>query len=239
MYIHLLELSLISLIASAITAIAGLGGGMLLLAILPTFLPANSIIAVHGTVQLASNASRFLFGFKDAVKKPILVFLAGALIGSFLGYTFIGYLNSALIPLLTSIFILIILWLPFNKWVKRIRGKYFTLGIFQTAISLFVGVTGPLSTSVLISDGYKSNQVVVTNAAINTILNILKTILFFLLGFNFHTYILEIIFMCFFAVIGSKIGTEFRGKIKENHARVFLKWLITIICIKQVYVFFS
>lgn len=238
MILNLLELSLLSLITSAITAVAGMGGGILLLAILPLVLPSNVIIPIHGVVQLSSNLSRFVLGLKDALLKPILLFSMGALIGALLGYSFLGHFNSNIIPLLTSIFILIVLWIPLKKIIVKIRGRYFTLGIFQTATSLFVGTTGPLSTAVLISEGHKPDQVLVTNAGLNTILNILKTFLFFLIGFNFNDYFLQIILMCFFSIIGSKIGMRFRGYLSENITQIVLKVLITLFCMNNIYNFF-
>lgn len=238
MILNLFELSLLSLITSAITAVAGMGGGILLLAILPLVLPSNVIIPIHGVVQLSSNLSRFVLGLKDALLKPILLFSMGALIGALLGYSFLGHFNSNIIPLLTSIFILIVLWIPLKKIIVKIRGRYFTLGIFQTATSLFVGTTGPLSTAVLISEGHKPDQVLVTNAGLNTILNILKTFLFFLIGFNFNDYFLQIILMCFFSIIGSKIGMRFRGYLSENITQIVLKVLITLFCMNNIYNFF-
>lgn len=45
---------------SMITAIFGLGGGLILLAVLATILPPAVLIPVHGLVQLGSNAGRTL-----------------------------------------------------------------------------------------------------------------------------------------------------------------------------------
>ena len=46
-----LVLGLISFFTSAITGVVGLGGGLLLIAILPSFLPLNALIPVHGLSQ--------------------------------------------------------------------------------------------------------------------------------------------------------------------------------------------
>ncbi len=50
---------------SVITAIAGVGGGMILIAFMPGLLPASAIIPVHAIVQLFSNGSRALFGWQN------------------------------------------------------------------------------------------------------------------------------------------------------------------------------
>ena len=56
-----LELCLIgvaALFGSAIAAIAGLGGGILLMAVLLQFLDPLEVVPIHGVIQLASNSSR-------------------------------------------------------------------------------------------------------------------------------------------------------------------------------------
>ena len=45
----------ISSLTSLLTAIAGAGGGAVLIAILALVLPAQAIIPVHGVVQMGSN----------------------------------------------------------------------------------------------------------------------------------------------------------------------------------------
>jgi uncharacterized membrane protein YfcA len=232
-------LVLASFFTSIVTAIAGMGGGILLLSILPFFIPSNAIIPIHGIVQLASNSSRYVFGIKYSCTQPILMFGLGSIIGSMIGSLFLDKFNKDLIPLITSLFILLILWVPIKKIIKKIPGKYFTLGIFQTATSLYVGATGPLSTSVLISEGYSSNQVIVTNAGINTILNIFKSFVFFFSGFIFKDYIYHILLMCVFSITGSFVGIRLRGLIKENHARAILKIMITLFCTINIYLYFK
>ena len=54
-------LILIAFGTSTLTAITGIGGGMMLIAIMPGFLPAAAIVPVHGMVQLFSNSSRAFF----------------------------------------------------------------------------------------------------------------------------------------------------------------------------------
>ncbi len=45
-------------LSSSLTAVLGLGGGMLLISLMSVFLPPGAVVPVHGVVQLASNASR-------------------------------------------------------------------------------------------------------------------------------------------------------------------------------------
>lgn len=47
---------LASFFTSAITAAMGIGGGVVLMAIMAVFLPVSALVPVHGIVQMASNA---------------------------------------------------------------------------------------------------------------------------------------------------------------------------------------
>ena len=231
-------ISLVSLCTSAITAVTGMGGGILLLAILPSLLPAKAVIPIHGAAQLSSNLSRFVLDIKETCVKPVLLFSAGSLFGAYFGTFFLARVNLEIIPLLMSIFIIGIIWLPINKLLNLIPGKYFSLGVVQTALSLYVGATGPLSTSVLISDKYSSSQVIVSNAAINTVLNIMKLAVFFSLGFAFADYYLHISALIICTTLGSYLGSKVRKRFNEKLVSTLLKTVITLFCIKNIAVYF-
>ena len=55
-------LGIINFFTSALAGITGLGGGVILLGLMPMFLTASTVIPVHGAAQLSSNASRVWFG---------------------------------------------------------------------------------------------------------------------------------------------------------------------------------
>ena len=57
---------------STLTAITGIGGGMMLIAFMPGLLPAAAIVPVHGAVQLFANSSRALFGWRQLQWKYVL-----------------------------------------------------------------------------------------------------------------------------------------------------------------------
>lgn len=211
---------------------------MLLLAALPGFIPANALIPVHGAVQLSSNLSRFIFDIKSACFMPLTQFFFGSILGASFGSLLLNRMDLDMIPLLMSLFILIILWLPVNRFISLIPGRYFSLGIVQTSIALYVGATGPLSTSILIKEGYDARNVIVTNAAINTLINIAKIIVFSSLGFVFHEYLVHIIVMSVSAVLGSYLGTRFRLKIDIELGRKIILFLISILCIKNIVLYF-
>lgn len=46
--------------ASIVSGISGLGGGIITMATLGQFLPANVLLPIHGIIQLSSNSSRVI-----------------------------------------------------------------------------------------------------------------------------------------------------------------------------------
>ena len=66
---------------SAVTAAFGLGGGVMLLAVLASVLPPAALIPVHGLVQLGSNTGRTLVLRADVARGVLVPFLIGSLVG--------------------------------------------------------------------------------------------------------------------------------------------------------------
>ena len=74
-------LDAIAFFTSTLTAVIGMGGGILLISAMPGLLPAAAIIPVHGAVQLASNGSRVLLGIRHIEWRIFWPFSIGAVLG--------------------------------------------------------------------------------------------------------------------------------------------------------------
>lgn len=72
----------IAFFTSTLTAITGMGGGIMLISAMPGLLPAAAIIPIHGAVQLASNSSRVLLGIRHIEWRIFWPFSVGAVLGS-------------------------------------------------------------------------------------------------------------------------------------------------------------
>ncbi|MBL4880457.1 MAG: hypothetical protein JKX82_03940 [Oleispira sp.] len=135
-------LTLFATATSAIAGILGFGGGMLLIAIMPSFLPAAVIIPIHGIVQLASNSSRVALSLNHVAWHLLPPFLIGSAIGLGLFTTLLFNLTSDYIPLAIGSYILLNLWLkPFADTMKHFE-NFYLIGALQTGLSLIVGATG-------------------------------------------------------------------------------------------------
>ena len=88
-------LILSAFITSAISAVIGMGGGIILLGIMALIIPEGyMVVAMHGIIQLFSNTTR-VYIFREYLKKDILFeFSRGAFLGLVLSGLIIIYLVS-------------------------------------------------------------------------------------------------------------------------------------------------
>ena len=229
-----LILGLISFFTSTVAGVVGLGGGMMLIAILPSFLPLNALIPVHGLTQMSSNLSRAVFGYKDIQFETIPKFLLGSLVGVGVFATVISLISLEYVPLFIGLYILLSLWSQkFNDKIKKYE-NYYLVGFLQSGLSVVVGATGPLTMTLLYKDYEDKNKVVATGAALMSISHILKIFVFMYFGFVFFDYLGIIIAMIIGAVAGSFAGTKLRHKIDGKKFAIVLKVLLSVLALKLI-----
>ena len=221
---------------STLTAITGIGGGMLLIAIMPGFLPAAAIIPVHGIVQLFSNSSRAFFGLRFLRWEFVLAFTSGSIIGGLVAAGITLEINLEYTPLVIAAYILFTVWGPKLEFKKPIKGEFLLIGAVQTGLSMMVGATGPLGQAALLRKGLQRDALVVTAALMMTFTHLIKIMLFALLGFSFISYWQIIIGMSVAVVAGALLGTHIRYKIPEDVFRKALKWALTLLALRMIYI---
>lgn len=227
-------LGLINLITSALTAITGVGGGMILIGFMPFFLPSIAIIPVHGITQLASNASRAWFGRRDIIWQPFKQFVIGSILGMVLFGVLIRFVKLDLIPLFIGIYILLLQWSAiFNRLIRRFE-SFFLVGFLQTGLGVFVGTPGPLNIAVLNKHYTDTHQVVTTGALMMTVVHGAKILVYVTLGFAFLDYWRLLIFMVVMATVGSWIGTKLRHQFSANWLKKILPYLLTLLALKLI-----
>ncbi len=229
-----LILGILTFFTSTVAGIVGVGGGMMLIVILPSFLPLNALIPVHGLTQMSSNVSRAIFGYKDVQFEVIPKFLLGSAIGIGIFTVVLNLISLEYVPLFIGVYILLSLWSEkFNEKIKRYE-NYFLAGFFQTGLSMVVGATGPLTMTLLLKDYKDKNKVVATGAALMSITHILKVFVFMYFGFVFIDYLGVIIAMIIGAIAGSWVATKLRDKVDGKKFTIILKVLLTALAIQVI-----
>jgi uncharacterized membrane protein YfcA len=221
---------------STLTAITGIGGGMMLIAIMPGFLPAAAIVPVHAAVQLFSNSSRAFFGWRFIRWEFVLGFVGGAIAGGAIAAGITREIDLQYSPLFIAAYILYSVWGPGLKLNIPSAGEFVVIGAAQTGLSMIVGATGPLGQAALVRRGLQRDALVVSAALMMTFTHMIKIVLFALLGFSFATYWKLIAGMSAAVVAGAWLGTHIRYRIPEVLFKKALRWLLTLLALRMIYI---
>ena len=100
-------LVVLSFFTSMMTATLGIGGGVLLLAVMAGTMPVSALIPVHGLVQLGSNGNRALMTVKHIDWRMLKYFSLGAIAGAFLASFIVIQLPLVVIQFAVAVFILL------------------------------------------------------------------------------------------------------------------------------------
>jgi len=236
---EIVTLGFISVFTSLVAGVVGLGGGLMLIAILPSFLPLQAVIPVHGITQMFSNISRAYFGYKNIQFEVVPKFLIGSILGVGIVAFILDMISLQYIPLFIGSYILLSLWSQkFNEKIKKYE-NYYLIGILQSGLSVAVGTTGPLATTLLLKEYEDKDKVVSTAALLMSITHILKVFVFIYFGFKFFQYFDIILIMVTGAVVGSYLGTKIRDKVDGTKLIFILKILLSLLSVKLIVGYFE
>jgi len=229
-----------TLLTSTLAGMMGLGGGTLLIAIMPIYLPGSAIVPIHGIVQLASNSSRMLFSLKAVAWGLVGKFIVGSLLGIALIGLLLANIPTRYIPVFIAFYILLNIWMPpFSRFIRKYE-NFYIVGFVQGGLGLLIGATGPLAVPLLVKElAGDKDRVVATNAFFMGFSHFAKIIVFGLIGFSFSGYGWLLVFMIVGAVLGSWLGTLLRVKINSDLFAKLLNYVLTVLAFNMLYTVLS
>lgn len=230
-----------SFLTSMITAALGIGGGMVLLAVMAQLVPAAAIVPVHGAVQWGSNAGRAFIMRPHIDWKLVLYFLAGALVGAFVGGQIVVSLPVALIQLILGSFILYSTWAPkvLASKKKATEKSLLWCGLFSTLLTMFVGATGPFVSVVIKRMDLGKLRQVANMSICLVVQHTLKVVVFALLGFSFAPYLGFIVLLISFGFMGTLVGRQLLERLSEELFMKILSALLTVLALRLLYISLS
>ena len=219
---------------SALTAIAGIGGGVIMLAAMASLLPPAAVIPVHAVVQLGSNVGRAAL-MRHWIDKPRLVpFVLGSLVGIAIGGSVAVNLPGEALRIVLGLFILQTVWLPLAV-MATIKGRGLALGgAIASFLTMLVGATGPYVQAILRPLGLGKEGLIATHAAAMTAQHGLKMLAFGLLGFAFAPWLPLVVLMIAAGFLGTLIGRHFLGRLSERHFEVVIRTILTVVALDLV-----
>jgi|SRR5690554_17243 len=225
---------------SFLTAAVGVGGGVLLLAVLSLLIPVSAIIPVHGLVQFGSNANRSLLLWRHIDWQTVLYFVPGAILGAALAALFLVELPLPVLQLSIALFILYLCWGP--RLPGRVLNNWGTLlaATLTTFLSHFVGATGPLVAAFIkqkfASDRHRS---VATFALTMTLQHGPKAVVYGVAGFAFSEWLLLVVMMIAAGALGTKIGLLQLARLSDRRFTWLFNTVLTLLAVRLLWQAFA
>lgn len=224
--------AVLTLLTSTITAVFGLGGGIILIALMRELLPAPVVIPIHGIAQLASNSSRWIFAPRHVRWELVWPFAIGAAAGAAGGAFVVRSFDWDLFPIVLGALIIVAVWVKRMPAPLSGRPAFVFYGAFQTFLSLFVGVVTPLNKAAMLRRDLTRDELVVTHGAHATLVHLGKIVVFGAVGLFSVEYALMGALTAAAAILGSLAGTWLRPLIPEERFRWILKALLTVLAVR-------
>ncbi len=226
-------------VTSFITSSLGIGGGVMLLAILAQFLPAQIIVPVHGIVQLGSNLGRAIMSARHIDWALIRAFTPGAVVGAALGSMVLVNLPGAAIYLSIAAFTLLLCWGPPLPTIAAGRAGAAALGVTTTFLTLFVGATGPLVGAFVRQRQIDRFATVSTFAAAMSLQHTLKAIVFQWAGFDLRPWLVLVAAMIAAGMLGTWLGLRVLHRFEDRHFATTFKVMLTLLSVRLIWQAFA
>ena len=240
-------LIIVAFITSSISAVLGMGGGIILLGIMAIIIPEGyMVIALHGIIQLVSNTTR-TYVFREHLKKDIIKeFGVGAIVGLSASALIIFALvqlfnvesaNQIKVDFLKPLIGLFIIWYLFLKGPKRERysKSFIGVGVLSGVSSVFVGATGPLIAPFFLGAKLTKENIIANKAACQMISHLGKIPLF-IIFFQFdyiqsYNLLLPMVVAVF---VGTNVGKKILSFIPEKLFKQLFRLALLIIAIRLI-----
>mgnify|MGYP006079048117 FL=1 len=245
---ELIILIISAFITSSISAVLGMGGGIILLGVMAIIIPNGyMVIALHGIIQLISNTTRTYVFRKYLKKKLIKEFLIGAIIGAAISALIIFLLikfyevssaSEIKIDFLKPMIGIFIIWYLFLKRPKKEKKSksFIKVGSISGLASIFVGATGPLIAPFFLNSNLTKENIIANKAACQMITHLTKIPLFiFFFNVNYtqeYKLLLPLILAVF---IGTNFGKKILNVIPEKLFIRLFKTTLFIISIRLIF----
>ncbi|MDO6681901.1 MULTISPECIES: sulfite exporter TauE/SafE family protein [unclassified Oceanobacter] len=220
---------------SLMTAAVGIGGGLLLLAVMASLVPVNALIPVHGLVQLGSNGNRMVMTWRHIDWAMLRYFSIGALLGAGLASVVVVQLPLYLIQFAVAGFILFLVW--GNKPGKRqlsSTGRVFA-GALTTFLTMFVGATGPLVAGFVHRNNYSKLQLTSTFATCMTLQHSFKAVVFGTIGFAFWEWLPLVLLMVLSGTMGTWLGLKLLNRIPGRWFKQTFRIVVTLLALRLLW----
>jgi len=231
-------LSAAALATSVLSAIVGMAGGIVLLAVMLLFFEPLLAIPLHGIVQLVSNTSRTFIQRRHVDVSIVWRYSLLLIPTGYVGYLLLRSLPPDTARAAIGAFVLLATWAP--SWLligthperlERSR-RFVLLGGVVGLLNTTIGATGPLLAPFFLNLGLDRRELIGTKAACQGLGHLAKLVIFGSMGFAFLDYAGPLAWLCGAVVVGTWLGSQILGHVSEESFVRFYKTVLTLVALR-------
>jgi uncharacterized membrane protein YfcA len=227
-----------AVVTSAFTAAVGIGGGIVLLALMLLYLEPLVAIPVHGAVQLASNATRTAIQ-REHVRWPLVArFAPGLVPAGVLGIWLLQDVPPTAARAAIGVFVLAALWAPrvlllgLDPAETHPTRRFVWLGLGVGFLNTTVGATGPVQGPFYRGIGLSRHAIVGTFAAAQSLGHVVKIALFAGAGFVFAPWALPLAVLVVCVWAGTWLGSHLLERLDERTFHGLYRVTLTAVALR-------
>ena len=241
-------------VTATISAIIGMGGGIMLLATMFCFMDHADAIPTHAAVQLVSNSTRVLAYVRNVDWRVFRRFITGSIPGGVVAVFLLqslGKLDNSepYLKTLIGLYILIATFLPKNQGTAS-AGTWWDwplMGLVAGSAALLVGAAGPLIAPLFARRNFVKERLIATKAVCQMFLHLAKLPAFMYLrwaaargdglassSFYFADLGTLAVFMAVAVIPGTLFGKRLLTHVSERAFVVFFKVALTVAGLKML-----
>jgi uncharacterized membrane protein YfcA len=222
-------------VGAYLSTVAGMGGGLLILAACSQIMPVTTVIPLNGVFVFAGQVTRTVQFWRHIAWDITLPFIPGSILGAILGTLIYFSLPDIAIALILGSVMLWFSWVPSSRasrlLAEKIPQPYFWVGIVHTFLSTVSGAGGLLQ-SLMVNSKLNKEGVVATIAATLLAMSLFKTVGYFLAGFDYLTWLPVILLSWLTGIAGTAVGRLSLNKMPDIFFRRLIKAMVTVFALR-------
>jgi uncharacterized membrane protein YfcA len=221
---------------AALSGLAGLGGGTILIGILYAMgLAPTSAVPLFAAVQFVSNAARTAAYLRDVEWRATGWFLLSCVPATFLFAPLVERVDADVVRLVLAGLILASL-IPGKEGEPLKPVPAFVIaGLVNGSLGMFVGATGLFVGRLFLRPEWKKETVIGTLALTQSLGHLLRVIAYGSVGFTVTEQMGLLIPLAVAVILGTAVGKWLNQRIDERHFRGLFKVILAVLSIKLVW----
>ena len=229
-----LALVVAGFITSALSGVAGLGGGTILIGLFYAIgmTPAEAV-PLFAAVQLVSNFSRTVAYVRDVEWSAAGWFLLAALPATLLVAPFAARVNADVVCLvLAGLLLASLAPSRSNAPLLPPRPALLVAGLLNGSLGMFVGATGLFVGRLFMLPQWRKETVIGTLALTQVLGHGLRVIAYGLVGFSALARPELLVPLCVSVIAGTAFGKHFNGRISEESFALAFRLILIVLSLK-------